>query len=103
MAVKTEIVANVYYDFFKEKPQFNLNVIYKAVLPDVFVTCKFWDYFISKSNREGKSNNEVWESAIINFRKGNTKHRQHFIKISNVFWEIKSSMMIFYNSIKIKR
>lgn len=103
MAVKTEIVANVYYDFFKEKPPFNLNVIYKAVLPDVFVTCKFWDYFISKSNREGKSNNEIWESAIINFRKGNTKHRQYFIKMSNVFWEIKSSMMIFYNSIKIKR
>lgn len=103
MAVKKEIVANVYYDFFKEKKPFNLNVIYKATLTDYgFITCKFWDYFISKSNIDGKSNNEIWERAIINFRKGSTKNQRYFIKLSNIFWRINSRMMIFNNSIKIK-
>jgi hypothetical protein len=103
MAVKTEVVANLYYDVSKEKNlNFNLGIIRKAILPDVFVTCKFWDYFISKSSREGKSNNEIWESAIINFRKGNIKYQRYFIKLSNIFREINSRMMIIYNSIKIK-
>jgi hypothetical protein len=70
MSVKTEIVANVYYDvYYKDNLNFNLNIIRKAVLPDVYVTCKFWDYFISKESREGKSSNEIWENALIMFNK----------------------------------
>ena len=68
--LKTEIVANVSYDvFYDSKIKFNIDIIQKAILPDTFVTCKFWDFFISKTNRKGKSNNEIWENAIISYRK----------------------------------
>lgn len=69
-SIKTEIVANIYYDvFYNSKIKFNLNIIQKAILSDTFVTCKFWDFFISKANRKGKSNNEIWENSIISYRK----------------------------------
>ncbi len=65
MAVKTEIVANVFYDMsIENNKKFSLDIINKATLPDMYVTCNFWDYFVSKEFREGKSNNEIWDFAL---------------------------------------
>jgi hypothetical protein len=102
-SLKTEIVANVYYDvYFKQNLNFYLDIIHKAVLPDVYVTCEFWDYFISKESREGKTNNEIWEYAINNFKEDYIQKKLIFKATSTKITGNYSSLIKFYNLLKIK-
>lgn len=71
MSIKTEVVANVYYDMTIEKNEkFNLRIIHKASLPDHNpYSCKFWNDFVPEQIRAENSTNEIWEYAINQYKK----------------------------------
>lgn len=69
MAVKKEVVANVYYDFSINSPKkFDLGLISKAELTDHTISCQFWDKYVPQSYIENNSRNDIWEYAINEYR-----------------------------------
>lgn len=71
MSIKSEIVANVYYDItIENNEKFSLDIIHKASLPDHNpYSCKFWNDFVPTQIRIENSTNRIWEYAINQYKK----------------------------------